>query len=102
MVTPCLGDFVQITEDINSDDATIRILLQKGIRGKIMRVGEDGDLEIFFPTFMHGCHSSFPRWFATRWVMKDKVEHMLRLFDPEYEPRDEYKSVMAPPTPEGR
>ena len=76
--SPRIGDVIMVESSFSSGDADVQVLLDKGLRGEVVAVCADGDIQIFFPRMLQGAYSHFPWWFAVRRVLKNQLGECTR------------------------
>ena len=72
---PEKGDIVEVAAPFMSNDEYMQVQLRKGVRGRVDRVDEDGDLKVFFPGLIP---YGLPAWFSLRFVDQSQFNKMKR------------------------
>ena len=75
LVDPKTHDVIQIDQEFVSDDTNILVTLRPGLRAYIIKVDQDGDMNIFAPGLIdHG----LPQRFAYQWICQSNFKNMSR------------------------
>ena len=81
--TPHEGDIIKLSLGCMTQDAEMRVLVEKGTAGIINRINSDGFFDVFFPSLLSGRYVGFPKWFAIRRFDGEDSDYLLRRSFPE-------------------
>ena len=73
---PLAGFKIKVVESFVTGDAQFGIRMRPGSHGIVRRIDEDGDFQVLFPCLLEAEYTSFSKWLAMRWVLKQDVQKL--------------------------